>query len=935
MLRCYPDRARDFDDQPQRHEFDVLKVNFELFAQELELITRAAKGVPARAKERAKDPAFQDLAFASATAKRSDGWEASPPEHLSAQQAEEALFLERLRQDVDRRIAAAAALSTGMNVGAKRRRVGTALGPFGDRPDNLVGSLDNEPERRIGKQGARLADGKENRGILPEEIRKLGEKSARKAASRAAQRRNEKVVTLKKVEIAFGHKVERAPAAQAKPTPARKRKESGDPGWLKRMSEPRRPLESPSGEGPGDPLRERGPLAGVPRRSTLRPGEMVHRPANAVRWPSPEPRRGKAVAAPQPIGARFAEGDGPVGRLVALAREAAAGVIAERLSESSRDEMAERPEEARETDIAGAWEPRGAARQAPGGGVRLEETAKELTDWLSEQVLTQLVERPYILDGLKASDSGAVSEASPREEASGQDALAGRPFDDVSIDEELVRAVAADVIGEEVDRLCAGDQQRGAVREEPGFHAEKSAASLAEGRKEQESLVSEAGLEHQKVDPQKREPGEAGAGVEHVGTENGAQQRSSQQTEERIERVTEARPAVAPATSKLSQTFAIVNPSPPGGLPQAAISAPPPETSAAPTVPQSGLPFPFLSGAHAAVGSQSVNGVNQPWPFIPFPFYFLPNGPFVPGPPFSDPFVNPASEPGLRENRAAAAQTEPQAMPQPNPVSVTRRKKRGGSPATPPTPSTPSSSPEVTLVSRRAARRGFDAALEGMGISVQLAGQLGSVPGARLQAESDALAENSGSEDGPEEVGANDVGIGNEQIANAEGETEEQSGGGEGALLPSAVQREVEQEGGVLAPISGPAPAPLEGDGFAHPATPSVAPSAEAGEDAPSEGSPEQPVPAGDVTATSAPGAGKSPGARARRRWAFLDERWDARQAVETMARSLLAGAAEQSRSRGGGSTAGEGGASGTVTESTSVSFGEVVAGEGTRSRCP
>ncbi|GAQ85793.1 hypothetical protein KFL_002540270 [Klebsormidium nitens] len=888
--------------------------------KELELITRAAKGVPGRAKERAKDPAFQELAFASAAHNVSDSWEAPQTDHLSAQQAEEALFLERLRQDVDRRIAAAAALSTGMPVGAKRRRIGDPLGAARDRAENLAGNA--ETKSGVGR---RRADGKENRGISVEGDVKVPEGLPRKAGSRGAQRREEKPVTLKKVEIAFGHKVKRPPAAQP---PARKRKESGDAGWVKRMSEPRRPPESPGGEGGEDLALERAPRPGVPRRSTLRPGEMVHRPATAVRYPSPEPRQ-RRQGETRPVGAGMpgsGDNEGAVGRLVALAREAAAGLIAERLSERNDDDPAERSEEGTERDFGGS-EPRGAVESAPSGGKGLEETARGVTEWLSEQVISQLLQRPEILEGLKAADSGVFSEMSSGAEAGGNDALRERLSDDVSIDEELVRAVAAEVISEEVDRMWAvGNQQQNAQRDSTREEEAWNSGDAPEDALGPRMTSADTSAQH-RAEVRGEEAGAERVGVGVVGTARGIESGLSPPLEDEEEAaVSDSRPSVSQAPPEVSVSAAQPEvPAPPAGLAQAAIRAPEPETLGSIPVTQGPLPFPFLPTSYPASGLPSVTGPSQPWPFIPFPFYFQPDGRFVPGAPFPNPFPNPVTEPGLRENRAAAAQTEPQTAPQPKPVRVTRRIKAGSTPATPPTPSTPSSSPEVTLVRRKAVRRGFEAALEGMGISVRLAGELESETGAggpdQIEAQRESSARGLGKQDGLENNDANEEAKsegGREVTAEDEAERQDSTRVEDGQQR--AEQEEAEPEGGAPAEQNGTAQTPLkeEDSPQAAPPTPAL-PAVE-----PTDGRPEEQR---DVSATSAAGAEKSLGARARRRWAFLDERWDARQAVETMAHTLLAGGEEESSIRSGGSPSGGGRTSAALTESTSVSFGEVVAG--------
>lgn len=878
--------------------------------QELELITRAAKGVPGRAKQRAKDPAFQDLAFASSSQIHSDDWEAPPTEHLSAQQAEEALFLESLRQDVDRRIAAAAALSTGMNVGAKRRRIGDPLTASGNRAESLAGNAENDTKGGVGRQ---RADGKENRGIPVERDTRVPE---RKAGSRAAQRREEKPVTLKKVEIAFGHKVERPAPAQP---PARKRKESGDAGWVKRMSEPRRAPESPGGDGGEDLARERAPRPGVPRRSTLRPGELVHRPATAVRYPSPEPRHRKQGET-QPGGVPGSgASDGAVGRLVALAREAAAGLIAERLSVGNDDDLAEQSEMDRGVDDGG-WDLRGAVESAPGGGDGLEETAREVTEWLSEQVLSQLLQRPQILDGLKAANSGVFSERSGGAETGGNDALGERLSDDVSIDEELVRAVAAEVISEEVDRVWAAkDQQRGSERDATREERAGEVSGTPEDARGQKVESVATSAQHE-IEAREQEADVISIGV--AGTARGTESVLLPPPEDKKEAIPEARPSVSRAPPEGSHSVTQTQAAPPaGGVAQAEVPPPLPGALGSIQATQGPMPFPFLPSSYPAPGLQSGAGPNQQWPFIPFPFYFLPDGRFVPGAPFPNPLSNPVSEPGSRENRAAAAQTEPQTAPPPKPIRVTRRKKAGSSPATPPTPSTPSSSPEVTLVRRSAVRRGFEAALEGMGVSVRLAGELESGFGAtepdRVETQSESPARVLRMEDGPgdDEVKEDRISESGREV-NAEEATEQQSGSGVVEDQKSREQGAAEPGSGVPAAENRRASQPPDEE------PPQAAPVTE------TEGRTEMQLPAGDISGTSATAAEKSPGARARRRWAFLDERWDARQAVETMARTLLAGAEEESSSRSRGSTSGGGRGSAALTESTSVSFGEVVAGK-------
>jgi hypothetical protein len=921
--------------------------------QELDLITRAAKGVPERARERAKDPAFQAVAYASATQKQASSWTAPKSQHLTAQQAEEARFLEELRLDVDRRIAAAAALSTGMNVGAKRRKVGEPTRPFQEMTDNLeVGS--GEPEREGDKPSERRVVGKENRAFPQQAGVKAPERTVRRAGSRGAQRRDEKPVMLKKVEIAFGHKVDPPSGVQGKQQQVRKRKESETAGWVKRMSEPRRAPESPGGESLEESDRKRGAPPGVPRRSTQRPAEMMHRPANAVRWPSPEPRRPNVGQASGPSRPRamgvedfggFEGETSPLGRLTALAREAAAGVNYQdllaglneehpvagleddgKVDVDKAEEAPELPAAARETD------------RVPIGSAQLELTARELTDWLSEQVLSQLLQQPNILNGLRSSPSEKSSERN-------DGAVAGKhgprvtpvdgASDDVSIDEELVRALAAEVISEEVERMWP-QNGKGETAVQAGI--EEKQAPVAVERKEQVDLVSEPkGTAQQEAEQSgeawgRQESGldvpvagravstalpssaeretKDSAGGNPIGPPSISQTNSAKEAEPLKPSYSAAQPTGLSAVPGVSQL-----PSPPLAFGGHGVNP----------IPGVAQPFPFFPGANTAAGLQSMFGPNQPWPFIPFPFYYHPDGRVFPGAQFPNP-PNPVPE-NLPQKQRAHAQTEPQTALRPIAVKPIPRKRGGESPATPPTPSTPSSSPEVTLVSRRRARRGFEAALEGMGISVTIAaevepeirptrpGELGGGEEATgVAREDDAgeleegeIVERGSASSHSSEVQAGRSGL-NRETANEQDEAvKEAEAAEEGKSVSPRGQDDGDIQGGL-------------------PNEPAVADPGDIAAGQPEEGSSEQPLPPDHVGATSAPRAEQSPGSRIRRKWAFLDERWDARQAIDGMTRSLLMEAGEESSSRSGGGTSGRGRTS--ASESTSVSFGEVVAGD-------
>lgn len=852
---------------------------------------------------------------------------------------------------MDRRIAAAAALSTGMNVGAKRRKVGEPTWPFREKADNLSGL--GEPEREGDKLLERRVVGKENR-VFPQQAGvKAPERTVRRAGSRGAQRRDEKPVMLKRVEIAFGHKVDPPSGVQGKQQQARKRKESDTAGWVKRMSEPRRAPESPGGESLEESDRKRGPTPGVPRRSTLRPAEMMHRPANAVRWPSPEPRRPNVGQAPGPSRPRalgvedfggFERETSPLGRLTALSREAAAGVNYQDLlagfneehpvggmeddgniDANKAEEAPELPAAARETD------------GLPGGSVRLEETARELTDWLSEQVLSQLLQQPNILNGLRSSPSEKSSERNDGAVAGGQGARetpVDGASDDVSIDEELVRALAAEVISEEVERMWPQNRKW-----ETAVQAVVVEKQAPVERKEQVDLV----LEPKGTAQQEAEQSGEAWGRQESGLDLPVADRA----------VSPALPSFAEGETKDS---AVGDPMGPPSTSQAnfAKKAEPlkPSSAAQPTVPSavpgvshlpspslalgghgenpiSGVaqPFPFFPGANAAAGLHSMFGPNQPWPFIPFPFYYLPDGRVFPGAPFPNP-PNPVPE-NLPQKQTAHAQTEPQAALRPIAVKPIPRKRGGESPATPPTPSTPSSSPEVTLVSRRRARRGFEAALEGMGINVTVAAAL--EPGIRPS----RPGEFGGGEEATGVAREVDAGKVEEremvERGSASSLSSEIQAGRRGLDQETANEQDEALKEAEAAEEVKPGSSRDQDGGDTQGGLPNEPAATDPGDTAagqPEEGSSVQPLPPDHVGPTSAPGTEQSPGSRVRRKWAFLDERWDARQAIDGMTRSLLMEAGEESSSRSGVVTSWSGRGRASASESTSLSFGEVMAGD-------
>jgi hypothetical protein len=854
---------------------------------------------------------------------------------------------------VDRRIAAAAALSTGMNVGAKRRKVGEPMRPFQEMTDNLeVGS--GEPERGADKPSERRVVGKENRVFLQQAGIKAPERTVRRASSRGAQRRDEKPVMLKKVEIAFGHKVEPAFGVQGKQQQARKRKESDTAGWVKRMSEPRRAPESPGGESLEESDRKRGPTPGVPRRSTLRPAEMMHRPANAVRWPSPEPRRPNVGQTSGPfrlraVGAEdfggFERETNPLGRLTALAREAAVGVNYQDLlaglnedhpvagMEDNGNIDANKAEEAPELPAA--------ARESdgvPGGSVQMEETARELTEWLSEQVLSQLLQQPNILNGLRSSPS-ETSERNDGAVAGGHGARetpVDGASDDVSIDEELVGALAAEVISEEVARMWPQNRKG-----ETAVQAvvEEKQAPVAIDRKEQVDLVSEPTQTAQQAPEQSEETRgrqESGLDVPVAGRAVSPALPAFEEGETKDSALADS---MGPPLTSQATSARKAEPLKPSSAAQPTVPSAVPGVSHHPSPPlvpgghgenpnpQVAQPFPFFPGANAAAGLHSMFGPNQPWPFIPFPFYYLPDGRVFPGAQFPNP-PKPVPE-NLPQKRTADAQTEPQTALRPIAVKRIPRKRGGESPATPPTPSTPSSSPEVTLFSRRRARRGFEAALEGMGINVTIAAEVeteirptrpgefrGGEEATGVAREGDAgkveereMVERGNASSLSSEVQAGRRGL-DQETANEQDESlKETEAAEEVKPVSSRDQDDEDTQGG-------------------PPNEPAATDPGDIAAGQPEEGPSEQPLPPDHVGAASAPGTVQSPRSRVRRKWAFLDERWDARQAIDGMTRSLLMEAGEESSSRSGGVTSGSGRGRASASESTSMSFGEVVAGD-------